>query len=191
MRQENQLSGRAGREAAHLRGARRKINSRAADAGILARLSPSALANWPAVATQLSDAGVLDSVGGESLVCYCEAYARWRVAGDQLATMLIELGLTASRRTHAPADLPQTAPRPAATTEIRPEPIRRASNAIIRRAEVESETGLSRSTIYQRIRAGTFPPPVRLGARSVGWRVADIDAFLVSPADYVANAGGF
>jgi predicted DNA-binding transcriptional regulator AlpA len=188
MRQENHLSGQAGPGAAHLRDALRKIKSGAADAGILARLSPPALAKWPAVARQLSDAGVLDSVGGDSVVCYCEAYARWHAAGDQLATMLIELGLTARRRTHAPADLPQAAPRPAATTELRPEPIRRASNAIIRRAEVESETGLSRSTIYQRIKAGTFPPPVRLGARSVGWRVADIDAFLVSPADYVAKA---
>jgi predicted DNA-binding transcriptional regulator AlpA len=64
------------------------------------------------------------------------------------------------------------------------EPIRRAPTAIMRRAEVERETGLSRSTIYGRIKAGTFPPPVRLGARSVGWRSADIEAFLASPADY-------
>ncbi|PTB30503.1 hypothetical protein C9I56_01780 [Paraburkholderia caribensis] len=103
--------------------------------------------------------------------------------------MLIDLGLTASRATHAPADLSPGTPRPAAATETRPEPIRRAPNAIIRRAEVESETGLSRSTIYQRIKAGTFPPPVRLGVRSVGWRVADIEAFLVSPADYEAAGG--
>ncbi|CAN7464618.1 helix-turn-helix transcriptional regulator [Paraburkholderia hospita] len=67
--------------------------------------------------------------------------------------------------------------------------MRRAPNAIIRRAEVESETGLSRSTIYQRIKAGTFPPPVHLGVRSVGWRVADIEAFLVSPANYEAASG--
>ncbi|WP_250483047.1 AlpA family transcriptional regulator [Caballeronia sp. GaOx3] len=61
----------------------------------------------------------------------------------------------------------------------------------MRRAEVESATGLSRSTIYQRIKAGTFPKPVHLGARSVGWRVADIDAFLSSPADYTAPTSGF
>ncbi|WP_429584041.1 helix-turn-helix transcriptional regulator [Paraburkholderia youngii] len=56
----------------------------------------------------------------------------------------------------------------------------------MRRAEVERETGLSRSTIYQRMKAGTFPPSVRLGAGAVGWRAADIDAFLGSPADYRA-----
>lgn len=55
---------------------------------------------------------------------------------------------------------------------------------ILRRREVESLTGLSRSTIYSRIKAGTFPPPVPLGPRSVGWRLADIQAFLMAPADY-------
>ncbi|CAG9269352.1 helix-turn-helix transcriptional regulator [Paraburkholderia caribensis] len=55
---------------------------------------------------------------------------------------------------------------------------------ILRRREVESLTGLSRSTIYARIKAGTFPPPVALGPRSVGWRLADIKAFLLAPADY-------
>ncbi|MEI5997211.1 AlpA family phage regulatory protein [Paraburkholderia bengalensis] len=63
---------------------------------------------------------------------------------------------------------------------------RRAPNAIMRRTEVESETGLSRSTIYQRVKAGTFPAPVKLGERSVGWRVADVEAFLSSPAEYRA-----
>ncbi|MCF8081810.1 MAG: AlpA family transcriptional regulator [Deltaproteobacteria bacterium] len=39
----------------------------------------------------------------------------------------------------------------------------------LRRPEVEERTGLSRSTIYLRIKEGTFPAPVKLGARSVGW----------------------
>ncbi|MEZ7524415.1 helix-turn-helix transcriptional regulator [Burkholderia vietnamiensis] len=47
----------------------------------------------------------------------------------------------------------------------------------MRCAEVESRTGLSRSTNYQRIKAGTLPKSVHLGARSTGWRVADIEAF--------------
>ncbi|RZF31218.1 AlpA family phage regulatory protein [Paraburkholderia sp. UYCP14C] len=56
----------------------------------------------------------------------------------------------------------------------------------MRCAEVESETGLSHSTIYQRVKAGTFPAPVKLGVRSVGWRVGDIEAFLSAPAEYRA-----
>lgn len=55
---------------------------------------------------------------------------------------------------------------------------------ILRRPQVEAATGLSRSTIYARLRAKTFPPAVRLGPRSVGWRAGDIDAFLANPASY-------
>lgn len=50
---------------------------------------------------------------------------------------------------------------------------------ILRRKQVESRTGLSRSTIYDRIRAGTFPKPVSLGAKAVGWIESEIDGWLV------------
>lgn len=56
---------------------------------------------------------------------------------------------------------------------------------ILRRKQVESRTGLSRSTIYDRIRAGTFPAPVSLGAKAVGWIEAEVDAWL---ADQVAKS---
>lgn len=59
-----------------------------------------------------------------------------------------------------------------------------AALAILRRSQVQEETGLSRSTIYQRIRAKTFPPAVQLGPRAVGWRRGDIDAWLADPAGY-------
>ncbi|WP_416339105.1 P27 family phage terminase small subunit [Paraburkholderia sp. CNPSo 3076] len=56
--------------------------AKAGDARLLARLSPNALALWSSVARQLSGAGLLDSVDGELLLCYCEAYARWCATGD-------------------------------------------------------------------------------------------------------------
>ncbi|RQQ60272.1 helix-turn-helix transcriptional regulator [Burkholderia stagnalis] len=58
---------------------------------------------------------------------------------------------------------------------------------ILRRRQVETATGLSRSTIYARIKAKTFPPAVQLGPRCVGWRAGDIDAFLANPAGYRAE----
>jgi prophage regulatory protein len=58
---------------------------------------------------------------------------------------------------------------------------------ILRRKQVEAATGLSRSTIYARIRDKTFPPAIQLGPRAVGWRAGDIDAFLASPASYRAE----
>ncbi|WP_321968304.1 helix-turn-helix transcriptional regulator [Burkholderia cepacia] len=63
----------------------------------------------------------------------------------------------------------------------------RAVGAILRRTQVENEVGLKRSTIYQRIQEGTFPRPIRLGERAVGWRASDIERFLEDPAGYRAS----
>ena len=49
---------------------------------------------------------------------------------------------------------------------------------IIRRPELESRFGLKRSTIYDAIKAGTFPAPIRLGARAVGWLETEIDSWI-------------
>jgi prophage regulatory protein len=52
------------------------------------------------------------------------------------------------------------------------------SDRIIRRPEVERMTGLSRSTIYDWMARKTFPAPVRLGKRTIGWRISDVDAWI-------------
>ena len=51
---------------------------------------------------------------------------------------------------------------------------------IIRLPTVKARTGLSRSTIYQRAADGTFPKPVNLGARAVGWLASEVDAWLAA-----------
>ncbi len=51
---------------------------------------------------------------------------------------------------------------------------------ILRRKEVEKRTGLSRSTIYLYIQDGTFPKPINLGPRAVGWLDNEIDAWLAA-----------
>jgi prophage regulatory protein len=52
---------------------------------------------------------------------------------------------------------------------------------ILRRKQVESRTGLSRSTIYARIADGAFPRPIDLGGgRAVGWIEGEIDEWLKS-----------
>ena len=52
---------------------------------------------------------------------------------------------------------------------------------ILRRDEVSKLTGLARATIYKKVADGSFPEPIRLGARSVGWRLSDIVAWLQAP----------
>jgi len=49
---------------------------------------------------------------------------------------------------------------------------------ILRRREVESIIGLSRSTIYNLMAEDAFPKPIRLGARAVGWHESDIRDWL-------------
>lgn len=51
---------------------------------------------------------------------------------------------------------------------------------ILRRREVETKTGLSRSTIYSYIAKGQFPAPINLGPRTVGWVESEIDDWLSS-----------
>lgn len=50
--------------------------------------------------------------------------------------------------------------------------------AILRLPTVKARTGLSRSTIYLRIAEGSFPAPVSLGGRAVGWIEAEVNDWL-------------
>ena len=49
---------------------------------------------------------------------------------------------------------------------------------ILRRPAVEAQTGLSRSTLYDKMRAGKFPRPVPLGDKAVGWLESDISKWI-------------
>ena len=52
--------------------------------------------------------------------------------------------------------------------------------AILRRKQVEARVGLSRSTIYSRIQAGTFPAQISLGAKAVGWIESDVSEWIAA-----------
>jgi len=52
------------------------------------------------------------------------------------------------------------------------------AHIILRLPGVKTRTGLSRSTIYLRISEGTFPKPVSLGGRAVGWIEAEVENWL-------------
>ena len=64
--------------------------------------------------------------------------------------------------------------------------------AFLRRPKVEKRTGLSRSTIYLRMKNGTFPTPVKLGERSVAWIEEEVSSWIVErikERDAEANRG--
>ena len=49
---------------------------------------------------------------------------------------------------------------------------------ILRLPIVLDRTGLSRSTVYQRVTEGRFPRPVSLGDRAVGWIEAEVEEWI-------------
>ena len=58
---------------------------------------------------------------------------------------------------------------------------------ILRRPDVEAVTGLSRSTIYKWMNEGSFPKPVKLGPRAVGWREEQIEAWIADRIGEVSS----
>jgi prophage regulatory protein len=51
-------------------------------------------------------------------------------------------------------------------------------STLFRRPQVESMTGLKRSSIYALMKCGQFPHPVKLSARAVAWRSDDINGWI-------------
>lgn len=49
---------------------------------------------------------------------------------------------------------------------------------ILRLQQVMELTALSRSSIYAEIKAGRFPAQIRLTAKTVGWLLSEIQAYL-------------
>lgn len=50
----------------------------------------------------------------------------------------------------------------------------------LRLPEVRAITGLSKTSLYELIRERSFPPPVRLGARSVAWVWSEVNQWAAS-----------
>lgn len=55
-----------------------------------------------------------------------------------------------------------------------------SSGPLLRLPSVAKQIGLSKSEIYRRIKAGTFPQPLKLGARAVAWPAASVEAWVNS-----------
>ncbi|MDE2305535.1 MAG: AlpA family phage regulatory protein [Gammaproteobacteria bacterium] len=60
--------------------------------------------------------------------------------------------------------------------------------AFLRIHEVVRITALSRPTLYRRIAARRFPPPVHLGGRACGWPSLAIKTWISDPDGYRAPA---
>lgn len=57
---------------------------------------------------------------------------------------------------------------------------------ILRLKSVLERTGLSRSTVYRKVQARTFPKPLKISERCIGWRESEVESWLRSP---IVHAG--
>ena len=53
-----------------------------------------------------------------------------------------------------------------------------ATRRLLRLPEVLKRTGLGRSALYALMKAGTFPRPLRIGARAVAWLEDEVDEWI-------------
>ena len=51
---------------------------------------------------------------------------------------------------------------------------------IIRLSEVLANTGLARSSVYRYVAEGSFPKPVSLGDRAVGWVESEVREWVLA-----------
>lgn len=57
----------------------------------------------------------------------------------------------------------------------------RKPDRIIRIQTVLDRTGLSKSTLYRKMKDGTFPAKAEISAHGVGWHERDIDRWVADP----------
>ena len=61
-----------------------------------------------------------------------------------------------------------------------PIPVPADPDALLRTPAVIQLTGLGRTTIWRRVRAGDFPRPVKISARAVAWQRRAITDWIAS-----------
>ena len=60
----------------------------------------------------------------------------------------------------------------------------RQPDRIIRMKTVLARTGLSKSTIYRKIKEGTFPTQIKISTNGAGWKESDINRWVANPVGW-------
>ncbi|WP_103001186.1 AlpA family phage regulatory protein [Sphingobium sp. SA916] len=60
-------------------------------------------------------------------------------------------------------------------------PTSRSTSAFLRLPEVMRRTGLKRSTLYNKISAGSFPAQIHISSNCAGWREEEINEWCSNP----------
>jgi prophage regulatory protein len=62
-------------------------------------------------------------------------------------------------------------------------------NRILRLPEVIGRVGLKRASIYLHMNRGSFPKPINLGLRAVGWLEGEIEAWIAARIEVTRRGG--
>lgn len=62
--------------------------------------------------------------------------------------------------------------------------------ALLRIADVQARTGISRSQLFELIRRGDFPKPIPLAGRTRAWVDSDVSEWITSRINAARAAGG-
>ena len=72
---------------------------------------------------------------------------------------------------------------------VSPRVVPRNPDRLLGKWALEERTSLDITTIYRKMKAGTFPQPVRVGRRRVAWRESDVAAWLRACQDTTVGTG--
>jgi prophage regulatory protein len=72
----------------------------------------------------------------------------------------------------------ESASNSAAVVGRKRKPGQASSNGLFRLPRVMAKVGMSRSWIYAGGKAGTFPKPVHIGPKAVGWLAEEIEQYI-------------
>jgi prophage regulatory protein len=61
---------------------------------------------------------------------------------------------------------------------------------ILRLPNVMDRVGFARSSIYAFVSKGSFPPPIKIGSRAVGWLDAEIDSWIQARVEETKRSEG-
>ena len=62
---------------------------------------------------------------------------------------------------------------------------------LVRLAQVRATTGLSKTSIYEKIKNDAFPPPVPIGKRAVAWIESEIQQWATDQIMAARSAGNY
>lgn len=65
-----------------------------------------------------------------------------------------------------------------------------APEALLRIADVQARTGISRSQLFELTRRGEFPKPIPLVGRTRAWVESDVSAWIAARIEAARAAGG-